>query len=109
LEFIGGITGVEAMQNPVAKGLRYFFYFIIGASLVLVTTPSLAHAFPGASAFFLWPLTGLLAYLLHLFEDTGKLSDLLRPVRSVERRAAASSTRLSRLSAGSSGRPAEQL
>jgi hypothetical protein len=97
------------MQNPVARGLRYFFYFIIGASLVLVTTPSLAHAFPGASAFFLWPLTGLLAYLLHLFEDTGKLGDLLRPVRSVERKAADSSTRLSRLSAGSPGRPAEQL
>jgi hypothetical protein len=103
LEFVG-IRGVVAMHNPVASGLRYFFYVIIGASLVLVTTPGLAQAFPGSSAFFLWPLTGLLAYLLHLFEDTGKLSDLLRPVRSLERRAAASSTRLPRLSAGTSGR-----
>lgn len=91
------------MRNPVAKGLRNLFYVIIGASLVLVTTPGLAGAFPGSSVFVLWPLTGLLAYLLHLFEDTGKQS------RSIETKAAASSHRLSKFSAGSSGIPAEQL
>ncbi|MEX0790271.1 MAG: hypothetical protein WD178_05785 [Actinomycetota bacterium] len=67
------------MRFLVSKGLRYLFYVMIGASLVLVTTPSLAGAFPGSGSQVLWPITGLLAYLLHLFEDTGKLAGLLRP------------------------------
>lgn len=86
------------MGYVVEKGLRYLFYVIIGASLVLVTTPSLAGAFPGSSAFMLWPLTGLLAYLLHLFEDTGKLISLLGPARLAQRRAAPPSISLPRLS-----------
>lgn len=85
------------MRYLVEKGLRYLFYVIIGASLVLVTTPSLAGAFPGSSAFILWPITGLLAYVLHLFEDTGKLDNLLASVRSVERKAAPATLKLAGL------------
>lgn len=87
------------MRYLVEKGLRYLFYVIIGASLVLVTTPSLAGAFSGPSAFVLWPITGLLAYVLHLFEDTGKLNNLLASVRSVERKSTPSTLKLAGLAA----------
>lgn len=98
------------MRFLVEKGLRKLFYVIIGASLVLVTTPSLAGAFPGSSAFVLWPLTGLLAYLLHLFEDTGKLATSLGPARSSERKAEVSGVRLPKLGgAAHSTGPVEQV
>jgi len=98
------------MRFLVEKGLRKLFYVIIGASLVLVTTPSLAGAFPGSSAFVLWPLTGLLAYLLHLFEDTGKPATLHGPALSPERKAEAGRVRLPKLTgtAHSPG-PVEQV
>lgn len=85
------------MRYLVEKGLRYLFYVSIGASLVLVTTPNLAGAFPGSSAFILWPITGLLAYVLHLFEDTGMLNSLLGSVRSAERKVAPPTLKLARL------------
>lgn len=87
------------MRGLLEKGLRYFFYVIIGASMVLVTTPSLAEAFPGSSVFLLWPMTGLLAYLLHVFEDTDKLAKLLRRSRPASRRSSSSIGRLPRLGA----------
>ena len=97
------------MRYLVEKGLRYLFYVIIGASLVLVTTPSLAGAFPGSSAFILWPITGLLAYVLHLFEDTGKLNALLGSVLSAERKAAPPALRLARLAVRAAAAKAQQI
>lgn len=96
------------MRYLVEKGLRCLFYVIIGASLVLVTTPSLAGAFPGSSAFFLWPITGLLAYVLHLFEDTGKLNNLLGSVRS-ELKVAPSTLKLAGLAAPASSAKVQQI
>lgn len=60
------------MQCLIERGARCLFYAATGFSMVIVTTPSLANAFTGSQAVHLWPLIGLLAYLLHLFEDTGK-------------------------------------
>lgn len=85
------------MRWILEKGLRYFFYTIVGASMVLVTTPSLAAAFPGPSAFLLWPMTGLLAYVLHVFEDADKLARLLHRNSAAGRRSPASAGRLPRL------------
>lgn len=96
------------MRYLVEKGLRYLFYVIIGASLVLVTTPSLAGAFPGSSAFILWPITGLLAYVLHLFEDTGKLNNLLGSVRS-ELKVAPSTLKLAGLAAPAPSAKVQQI
>lgn len=66
------------MRFFVERGVRYSFHVIIGLSMVLVTTPDLSDALHSAGAVFLWPVIGLLAYFLHLFEDTGKLAWLLR-------------------------------
>jgi hypothetical protein len=97
------------MRYLVEKGLRYLFYVIIGASLVLVTTPSLAGAFPGSSAFILWLITGLLAYVLHLFEDTGKLDNLLGSVRAVERKVAPATLKLAHLATPASSAKVQRI
>lgn len=76
--------GAMLMRFSVERSLRSLFHLFIGFSLILVITPSLAGALPGTGA-ALWPLIGLLAYLLHLFEDTGKLSFILHPGRRSER------------------------
>jgi hypothetical protein len=73
------------MRFSVERSLRSLFHLFIGFSLILVITPSLSGALPGTGA-ALWPLIGLLAYLLHLFEDTGKLSAILRSGWQNERR-----------------------
>jgi hypothetical protein len=65
------------MRFSLERRLRKLFHLFIGFTLILVITPSLAGALPGSGA-ALWPLIGLLAYVLHLFEDTGKLSLVLR-------------------------------
>ena len=71
------------MRFSIERSLRSLFHLFIGFFLILVITPSLAGALPGTGA-ALWPLIGLLAYLLHLFEDTGKLSAILHSGRRGE-------------------------
>lgn len=66
------------MRCLAKRGARCLFYVIVGVSMVVVITPSPANAFTGSQAFHLWPLIGLLAYLLHLFEDTGKPASIVR-------------------------------
>ena len=73
------------MRFLVERGVRHAFYVIIGLSMVLVTTPSLLGALPASGTVYLWPLIGLLAYFLHLFEDTGKLASFLRSGRGARR------------------------
>ena len=74
------------MRFSLEQSLRCLFHVFIGFSLVLVITPSLAGALPGSGA-AVWPLIGLLAYLLHLFEDTGKRPLILRTGWSSDRTA----------------------
>lgn len=75
-----------AMRFFFERGMRFFFYGTVGLSMVLVTTPSLAKAFHASGAPFLWPLIVLLAYLLHLFEDTDKPANVFRAGHAAERR-----------------------
>lgn len=91
------------MRLSVDRGLRYAFYVIIGSSMVLVTTPSLLGALPASGAVYLWPLIGLLAYFLHLFEDTGKLAPFRRSGRIVKR--SGPSQAVSRLISSTTGSP----
>lgn len=72
------------MRFFLEGGGRNVFYLLVGLSMVLVTTPSLSGALPASGAVFLWPLIGLLAYFLHLFEDAGKLASIPQRRRPAE-------------------------
>lgn len=69
----------------VRRSMRGVFYGLTGLLLILITTPSLVTALTGSSAaksVALWPLAGLLAYFLHLFEHTGESNPALGSTRA---------------------------
>lgn len=69
----------------VRRSMKGAFYGLIGLLLILITTPSLVTALTGSGAagsVALWPLAGLLAYFLHLFEHTGESNPALGSTRA---------------------------
>lgn len=66
------------MRFLVERGVRHSFYVITGLSMVLVITPDFSGVFHSAGAIFVWPVIGLLAWLVQQFEDTGRLASHLR-------------------------------